>query len=261
MERLNEQRSGGLTTHGLRLWGLFFMAAGVIGRSILQNRLLGVGTLSAMELFAVMDENQIMMIVATAALIMQVLETCAVPLFAFLLVEGFQRTGDVKNYFGRILAVALVSEIPYNLAMSGKVIDMGSRNPAFGLVLGMLVLFFYNYYDGRSFGHVVAKIIAAAAAVLWGAMLQLDPNGVCLTLVVCVLWVFRKKELYRNFAGAIATVACCMVSPLFIAAPMGFLVVHFYNGRLGKDAYAHRALRYLTYPVLLLVVYAVGLAL
>lgn len=260
MERLNERKTGGLTTHGLRMWGLFFMAAGIIGRGILQNRLLGVGKLTPMELFAAMDQSEAMM-VATAALILQILETCAVPLFAFLLVEGFQRTKDVKNYFIRILGVALVSEIPYNLLMSGKVLDMSSRNPSFGLVLGMLVLFFYSHYDGRSFGHVVAKIVAALAALLWGMMLQLDPNGVCLTLVVCVLWIFRKKELYRNFAGAIATVACCMVSPLFIAAPMGFLVVHFYNGGRGKDADTPHAVRCLTYPLLLLAAFAVGFAL
>ena len=207
MERLNEQRSGGLTSYGLRLWGLFFAAVGIIGRCILQRALLGVGTLSSMELFALMDSSDTMMIVATAALVMQVLETCAVPLFAFLLVEGFQRTGDVKNYFVRVLAVALISEIPYNLAMSGKVLDMNSRNPAFGLVLAMLVLFFYSHFDGRSFGHIMAKIVAVLGALLWGGMLRLDPNGLCLALVVCALWIFRKNELYRNFAGAIATVA------------------------------------------------------
>jgi len=112
MERLDQRRDGGLTSRGLRLWGLLFLAVGVIGRSILQNRLLGVGTLTPMELLSVMDSSETMMVVATAALVMQVLETCAVPVFAFLLVEGFQHTRDVKNYFGRILAVALVSEIP-----------------------------------------------------------------------------------------------------------------------------------------------------
>lgn len=261
MERLDQRRNGGLSTRSLRLWGFFFLTAGVVGRGILQNRLLGVGTLTPMELLAVMDSSQTMMIVATAALILQVLETCAVPVFAFLLVEGFQRSKDVKSYFGRILAVALASEIPYNLVMSGKVLDMGSRNPSFGLVLGMLVLFFYQHYSERSFKHILVKIIVAVAALLWGAMLQLDPNGVCLTLAVCVLWCFRKSTLYRTFAGAIATVGCCLVSPLFIAAPMGFLLVHFYNGSQGGDGDTPRAVKYLAYPVLLLAVFAVGLVL
>jgi len=261
MKRLDQKREGGLSTYGLRLWGLLFLAAGVIGRGILQNQVLGVGTLTPMELFAVMDASSDMMIVATVALIMQVLETCAVPVFAFLLVEGFQRTSDVKNYFARILLVALVSEIPYNLVVGGQVLDMNSRNPAFGLVLGMLVLFFYNHYDTRSVGNVLIKIIVAVAAVLWGGMLRLDSNGVCLALVVCALWIFRKSDLYRIFAGAVATVVCCLVTPLFIAAPMGFLIVHFYNGTRGKDEDLPRAVKYLAYPLLLLAVFAVGFVL
>ena len=117
------------------------------------------------------------------------------------------------------------------------------------------------YMTGGSFGHIMAKIVAVLGALLWGGMLRLDPNGLCLALVVCALWIFRKNELYRNFAGAIATVACCMVSPLFIAAPMGFLVVHFYNGKQGKDADLPRAVRCLAYPALLLAAYAVGMVL
>ena len=46
--------------------------------------------------------------------------------------------------------VALVSEIPYNLAMGGNFFVTASRNPVFGLVLGLILLWFYRYYGEKS---------------------------------------------------------------------------------------------------------------
>ena len=80
-----------------------------------------------------------MRILATIALVCQAVSTCAVPIFAFLLVEGFLHTSDWKRYLTRVSLMALAAEIPYNLAMSSKLIDLSSRNPAFGLVLSFVL--------------------------------------------------------------------------------------------------------------------------
>lgn len=249
MERLGRTAPTGINANALKTWGMIFAMAGILGRSILQNRLLGVGTVSALELVEMMQSSEGAMVVATVALIMQAIETCAIPIFAFALVEGFQHTADWKKYFLRLAGVAVLSEIPYNLAMGMKVLDFGSRNPVFGLVLAFVMLCLYRYFAGKKLVCVVATI----AALTWAMMLKVE-HGVPMLLIVCALWAFRKKPMFRGFIGSAVAVVCTVSSLFYLAAPMGFLAIHLYNGEKGEN---NRLVSYLFYPVAVL---AIGLA-
>lgn len=51
------------------------------------------------------------------------------PIFAFLLVEGFFHTKDVKKYMVRLGMYALISEVPFDLARKGGVVfDISGQN-------------------------------------------------------------------------------------------------------------------------------------
>ena len=126
----------------LRKWAMIFLTAGVIGQGLIQNRLLGMGSLSSTELLSNMQADSSVMTLVTIALFCQVLETCAVPLFSFLLVEGFLRTRSFEKYLIRVGAVALISELPYNLAYGGKILELSSRNPVFCLFICIVMLYF-----------------------------------------------------------------------------------------------------------------------
>ena len=254
MERIRDTKNVGITGAGLRTWGMLFLTVGIVGKAILQNRLLRLGAVTPQQLLEAMQGSNAVMLYATLALVMQALETCAVPIFAFLLAEGAQHTSNFRNYCVRVAGLALASEIPYNLAMSGKLVDLSSRNPVFGLVICLMILFFYRRFPEKKAGQILLRGLVTVAALVWCSMLSIQ-YGSSFVVIFVVLWAFRAKPMLRSMAGAAASILCCLFSMFFLAAPMGFLAIHFYNGEKGAD---NRWVNYLAYPVLLLMIGMAG---
>ena len=247
MERLSSSRpTSGLHTGSLRAWAMLFAVAGIVSRSILQNRMLGVGTNSMQELFEQMQASDTAMIIATISLVLQAVETVAVPIFVFLLAEGFIHTSDWKKYFLRVAGLAVLTEIPYDLAMNGKVLEFGTQNPVLGLVLCMVLLYLFRRFAGKK----LICVIMALAGLLWALMLKID-HGIPMILMICVIYLFRNKRMFMGFSGMAAAALCTGLSPFYLVAPMGFLAIHFYNGEEGNGS---KLVNYLFYPVTLLVI-------
>ena len=185
----------------------------------------------------------------TLSLVLQALESCGVPIFAFLLVEGFQKTSSYKNYLIRVALVALASEIPYNLVFSSRVIMMDSRNPAFGLILGLLMLYFYRYLGEKSLRNTLIKFFITVAAVLWCEMLHIE-HGAFLILVTALLWLVRARPNFRTLVACGAAALGTIISFFYLAAPFSAMTLHFYNGEKGET---NRVFNLICYPLMLLV--------
>lgn len=258
MERLENRRPRGIDSKALRTWGLLFAAAGIIGRGTIQAHMLGIGHLSGQELLTALSATEQAMQLATISLILQALEVCALPIFALLLTEGMQYTSNKKAYFLRVAGLALTCEIPYNMAVGAKFLDFSTRNPVFSLVVAMAMILLWGMYDGPGLKNKLIKVFVTVAALVWCKMLSVEFGGPMI-VVTGVLWAFRKKPLYRNFAGAAAAICCTAFNPFFLAAPMGFMAVHFYNGEHPEKNGANY--NYLAYPIILIAAFALGVLL
>lgn len=250
MNFLRRNRSSGITATGLRVWGMLFVAAGIVSRCLLQNTILGLGSASTVEILAMLNEDSTNMILATVAIVLQAAETCSVPVFALLLAEGFVHTKDWKKYLLRVAAIAAVSEIPYDLALNGSFWDMGAQNPCIGLVLGMVVLYLYSRFSQPIASHKLLKVVILIAAVMWAEMLNVE-HGTPLVIMVALFWLMRNRTGLRSLACAAVALMCTIVSPFYLASSMGCLPVHLYNGEQGES---NRIVNYLAYPVILLTV-------
>jgi len=250
-ERLVRKKGSGLNTTGLRTWGMVFLVLAAAGKALLQNRLLDMN--GTTDLVAALN-SQGGMVIATVALMLQTVEGCAIPVFAFLAVEGVLHTSDFIKYLVRVCGLALLTELPYNFAMSGKLIDLSDRNPVFSVALALILIYFYKRFAGKGFSNGAIKVLVTVAAFIWAMMLRIQ-HGAAFVILVAVLWAFRNKPNVRNLMGGSALMLCSLISPFYLAAPMGFLIVHFYNGEKGPSK---REVHYLVYPVALLAIGLIG---
>ena len=254
MDRLRTEQPKGLTRAGIRKWGMLFLILGLFGRSIILNRYLGIANLTSDQLLEAMNSGSDVMTAVTFALIFQFLETMAAPIFAFLLAEGMANTGNGAKYICRILGVAVLSEFPYNFAMTGNLLYTASRNPVFGMLMAAILLYLYNMYGEKTMKNLLLRIAFTIAAVFWTGLLRIE-NGLACILLSLAFWAFRNKPNIRNLMGGITSMLCGFLSIFFMASPMGMMVLHFYNGEKGEE---NRMVAYLFYPAVLIVLGVVG---
>jgi hypothetical protein len=87
----------------------------------------------------------------------------AFPIYCFLLVEGFIHTSNIKKYAFRLLAFALISEIPFDYAFY-RGIHWGHQNIFFTLFIGLLAMYFIDRKDVQESASPLIAVGAAAAA-------------------------------------------------------------------------------------------------
>lgn len=63
------------------------------------------------------------------------------PIYCFLLTQGFLHTHDLRAYARRLTLFAILSEIPFDLLIFGRISSGIEQNVLFSLLLGLLALY------------------------------------------------------------------------------------------------------------------------
>ncbi len=176
----------------------------------------------------------------------------AFPIFCFLLVEGFVHTRNDKKYLVRMLLFALISEIPFNLALTGNLMDTRFQNVYWELSLGLIVLMLMKGSEKGRMPAVLSliyKISVTAAGMLLAELLYFD-YGLYGILSIAILYLFRSSRLSQALAGGISF-------SWELPAPLAFFAVVCYNGKRGRG---RKYPFYIFYPAHLLILYGIARA-
>ncbi|MBR2046468.1 MAG: conjugal transfer protein TraX [Agathobacter sp.] len=130
---------------------------------------------------------------------MRLIGRMSFPIYCFLLVEGFLHTRSVGKYGLRLLAFAALSEIPFDLALTGQAIDMDYSNVFFTLVIGLMAIWSISYIE---------KFAEFWKEKQWDTFLGILVVAMSWLLVVTACGGFAEIVLKTDygFAGVIAIV-------------------------------------------------------
>ena len=186
-------------------------------------------------LFTVLGET------VTLYFILRKIGRLAFPIYCFLIGEGLRHTRNQLAYLARLLIFAVISEIPFNLMVSGDLLCADSQNVFFTLFFGALAIYFYRNIKSTPLKAVLML------AVLGVSIYANADYGAAGMAVIVVLYFLREHPIVQAIAGY----------PLFsggIYAVAAFVPISMYNGQRGFIK--HPVLKYafyLFYPAHMLV--------
>ena len=175
----------------------------------------------------------------------------AFPIFAFFLVEGFFKTRSVVKYALRLLIMAVISEIPFDLGIYHQIIYTGHQNIMLTLLIGLLCMWLCSYLIKQPFlapllVFLCLCVTASAIAIAQYTNADYGWKGIVL---ICAIYFARMLGGKGLLAGAAAA------STFEKYAPASFLLLYFYDPEKKPRL---KLLFYIFYPAHLLVIYAIA---
>ena len=197
----------------------------------------------------------------------------AFPIFAFLIVEGFFHTSDLKKYMKRLFIFGLISEIPFNLIYTGSIIFPFHQNVMFTLLLGLLII---NEIDKLKNNKEIKKKIIPILKIFLFLLISIIgfvDYGVTGVLTIVVFYLFRGFKL--AWIGQLISLILLYIVffegqsvilnifnheyflPLQSIGILSLIFIWLYNGEKGKNNKLIKYLFYSFYPVHMLVIYLI----
>lgn len=178
----------------------------------------------------------------------------AFPLYCFLLSQGYAHTRDIRAYARRLLLLAFLSEIPFDLLIFGRVASGVEQNVVFSLLLGLLALYAADSLRGRRLACILALTALCAAAMI------LRVSYGWLGVALCLGFHFAREHRFKQALCSTLLCGLYALSLLFsgverswallsLYATGASLLILLYNGKRGLHAPALTFLFYAAYPL------------
>ena len=203
----------------------------------------------------------------------------AFPIFAFLLVEGYFHTRNLKRYMLRLLLLAVLTEIPFNLMYADSLIYPFHQNVIWTLLLGLWLISRIEKakQSNRKWRWILTSALAVILGYLIGMITMIDYNGGGV-LMLLAFYFFRGRKWWNYVGQAVSMyyintellgslyypVQICGMEFELVEQSLALLAlipIWLYNGQQGFHGKAFRIVCYVFYPLHMLVLYWISVAL
>ena len=178
------------------------------------------------------------------------------PIFAFQIGEGYTHTKNLKKYLFRLLAFAIISQIPFYLYCN-QIFNNVGLNVFFTLLFGLISIIIYDKLSNKMISIPLCICLAFIAEF---AGFDYGFYGV---IVVLLFYIFRNKKLLMNLAFILSTLIKygyyiakykqLNKFPILCVWTISSLIfINLYNKKQGKKI---KYFLYIFYPVHLLIFY------
>lgn len=229
-----------ITADGLKLFACITMLIQSIGIVIIEKGLIHLDQYTQAGLNAAMEQDSRLMTLAGIGSVMQLIGGMAIPVFAFLLVEGFRNTSDDRKYLLLVGITALLSEIPYDYAMSGRLLDMSSQNALIATCISLMMLKCLDLLkEITGFLGKLIRLLIVLAAIIWVSLIRAE-YGLCMVLLTAIFYLFYSRNVLKTVLG-------CIISLMYVTGPIAFYGIWCYNGE--RKNHIPKYVYYAFYPL------------
>ena len=200
----------------------------------------------------------------------------AYPIFAFMIVEGYTHTKNLKKYVLRLLCFAVITEIPFNLMVGNRLMYYVHQNVLWTFLIGIGLIHLNEL--ARKKGKWWLSLITMAGTVALGYVLGyitfVDYNAAGI-LTVLVFYFFRGRKwwCYLGQLAGLYYINVELLQGLFFEveffghkmeivqqgiAVLSLVFIWLYKGRQGKKSKAFQYFCYAFYPVHMLILWLVS---
>ncbi len=194
----------------------------------------------------------------------------AFPIFAFMIVEGYFHTSNLKKYVKRLLIFAVITEIPFNLALGSRLFYPIHQNVLWTFLISIGLMHWNEKVKEKSmWKRILVAVCSVLIAYVVGIITFVDFYNAGI-LTVLVFYFFRQRKWW-SYVGQLVLLYYINVEMLsgyayeisifgntyfFVRQGLALLAlipIWLYNGKQGYHSKAVRAVYYWFYPAHLLI--------
>lgn len=190
-------------------------------------------------------------------IILRIIGRIAFPIFAYLIVQGYLHTKNIKKYALRLFAFALISEVPFDLAFKNTIFDFDYQNVFFTLFIGLIALWAFDTFRKKN---AFLAMISVYALGMLAYMLKTDYDIFGVILIFLIYSAGKSKKVVYFWIAAVNLIMAVIFmigggSYLQIFALLSIPFIAMYNGEKGSNSKIMQYVFYIIYPGHILLLY------